>query len=258
LVVLPVEVARASSHTITVNVIGVIPGRLGTPVATKGRTLAGDGQVVIDTKAGVSIGAFVKLGSQRLRVVGLVTNRTFGGGLPVAYVSLHDAQLLGFGGQPLVTAVVTTGVPRTAPRGLQIDATTTIEEQTIQTLAAAVSSITSARTLMWVIATLIVSALIYVSALQRVRDFAVLKALGSSSRALFGSLCLQAVIVTLLAAVFGGVMSRFMTGIFSQPVAIPDAAYFTLPLVAVAVGVIASLAALRTATGADPVAAFGG
>jgi putative ABC transport system permease protein len=91
-----------------------------------------------------------------------------------------------------------------------------------------------------------------------VRDFAVLKALGSSSAALFGSLCLQAVIVTLLAAGLGTVLSTFMTGIFSQPVTIPTSAYTTLPIVAVVVGLLSSLVALRRATGADPVAAFGG
>jgi putative ABC transport system permease protein len=112
--------------------------------------------------------------------------------------------------------------------------------------------------MMWVIAAIIVAALIYVSALQRVRDFAVLKALGSSSTSLFASLCLQAVIVTLLGAALGLVLSTFMTGVFSQPVSVPTSAYTTLPLVAVGVGVVASLVALRQATGADPVRAFAG
>jgi putative ABC transport system permease protein len=91
-----------------------------------------------------------------------------------------------------------------------------------------------------------------------VRDFAVLKALGSSSAALFGSLCLQAVLVTLLAAAFGTVLSFFLTGVFNQPLSVPTSAYATLPLVALVVGVAASLVALRRATSADPVAAFGG
>jgi hypothetical protein len=86
LVVLPVEVARAGTRTITVNIIGVVPGLLGTPVATKGTTLARDGQAVVDAKAGVPVGSFIQVGSQRLRVVGLVTDRTFGGGMPVTYV----------------------------------------------------------------------------------------------------------------------------------------------------------------------------
>jgi putative ABC transport system permease protein len=112
--------------------------------------------------------------------------------------------------------------------------------------------------LMWVVAVIIIAALIYVSALQRVRDFAVLKALGSSSAMLFASLCLQAVLVTLFAAVAAIALSSAMTGIFQQTVDIPANAYYTLPIVAIGVGVGASLVAVRRATGADPAAAFGG
>jgi putative ABC transport system permease protein len=73
---------------------------------------------------------------------------------------------------------------------------------------------------------------------------------------LYGSLCLQAVIVTLLAAGLGMILSMFMGGIFSQPVTVPTSAYTTLPIVAAIVGLVASLIALRRATGADPAAAF--
>lgn len=62
--------------------------------------------------------------------------------------------------------------------------------------------------------------------------------------------------VTLLAAVVGVILSRVLTGIFGQMVAVPPSAYSTLPLVAIAVGVVASLVALRRATGAGPAAAF--
>jgi putative ABC transport system permease protein len=53
-------------------------------------------------------------------------------------------------------------------------------------------------------------------------------------------------------------LSTVMTGVFSQPVTVPTSAYATLPLVAVIVGIVASLVALRQATGADPVKAFAG
>jgi putative ABC transport system permease protein len=49
-----------------------------------------------------------------------------------------------------------------------------------------------------------------------------------------------------------------MGGLFAQPLAIPASAFFTLPMVAVVVGLLSSLVALRRATGADPAAAFGG
>ena len=84
-----------------------------------------------------------------------------------------------------------------------------------------------------------------------------LKALGSSSRSLFLSLVLEAVVVTLFAAVLAEVLSLFMGRLFAQPIDITSAARLVLPLVAVTVGVIASISTLRRVTGADPATAFG-
>ena len=110
---------------------------------------------------------------------------------------------------------------------------------------------------MWFVAAAIVASMLYVAALERKRDFAVLKALGSSSRALFLSLLLQAVVVTLIAAVLAEFLASALTPTFAQPVDITPEARLVLPLIAVVVGVLASLTALRRVTGADPAAAFG-
>ena len=80
------------------------------------------------------------------------------------------------------------------------------------------------------------ASLIYVTALERTRDFAVLKALGASSSNLFVGLALQAVVVALIAAVAAAVVAQFMTGVFSQPIDFPTSAYVALPLSAVLVG----------------------
>jgi putative ABC transport system permease protein len=225
---------------------------------TAGRALSGTGQVVADVGAGAALGTNITVGAMSLRVVGEVTDRTMLAGVPVLYMSLPDAQSLAFGGRPLITAVVTRGLPATVPAGLAVHSNQEIEQSVLTDLAGAVSSINSSKIIMWLVAAMIVAALLYVSALQRVRDFAVLKALGSSSLALFGGLALQAVVVALLAAVFGMVISNFMVGLFKQPVVIPASAFATLPVIAVVVGLIASLVGLRRATGADPAAAFGG
>lgn len=256
--VLPQEVMRAGSRLVTVTVIGVVVDGLGAPTVSDGRPLSGAGQLVVDGRTNVDTGSPVQFGTASFQVVGTVSNRTLNGGIPVVYMPLADAQATLLGGRPVVTAVVTRGEPAGVPSGLVAMTNHAIKDATLSTLSTAVASIQKSRTMMWVIAVIIVAALVYVSALQRVRDFAVLKALGSSSAALFGSLCLQAVIVTLLGAGLGIVLSTFMTGVFSQPVSVPTSAYTTLPLVAVAVGVISSLVALRQATGADPAAAFAG
>ena len=258
LVVLPQQAAQINGQTKTVLVFGVELGNIGDPEVTSGQALSGTGQVVADTRAGAGVGSQITVGSTSFRVVGQVVNRTMLAGTPIVFMSLHDAQALDLGGRPLITAVMTRGVPSQAPAGLDVLTNSEVEQDNLSPLGGAVSSIDNTRILMWVVAAIIVAALLYVSALQRVRDFAVLKALGSSSLVLFESLALQAVVVTLLAAVFAAVLANFLGVLFAQPVVIPASAFATLPVIAIAVGLVSSLVAVRRATSADPAAAFGG
>lgn len=255
---LPDEVLRSGSALVTANVMGVGPGRLGQPGAQQGHGLAAPGEMVVGTGAHLGLGRAVLLGSTRFTVVGTLSDRALGAGIPMVYVGLPDAQRALLGGQRVVTAVVADGVPTRIPAGLTSLTSDQVVDATLKTLAGGISSIKNARVLMWVVAVIIVAALVYVSALQRVRDFAVLKALGSSSAMLFAMLALEAVLVTLFAGVVGLGLSTVMTGIFAQTVDVPASAYYTLPIVAIAVGIGASLIAVRRATSADPVTAFGG
>jgi len=69
-------------------------------------------------------------------------------------------------------------------------------------------------------------------------------------------LAVQAVIVAMSAAAIAALISTQMTGLFAQPIAIPGSAFIVLPVAALLVGILASLAALRRAVAADPSAAF--
>ena len=120
----------------------------------------------------------------------------------------------------------------------------------------AISSIDNSRMLMWIVASIIVAALMYVSALQRMRDFAVLKSLGSSSPMLFFGVAVQAIIITLLAAGFAVGVSQVMKPMFALPIVLPQSAFIMLPIVAIVVGLLSSLVALRRAIGVDPSSAF--
>lgn len=258
LVILLQQVLRVGGRTVNVEVFGVQVGSIGDPAVTAGRALSGPGQLVADVGAGVAPGTEVTVGAIPLRVVGQVTDRTMLAGVPIIYMSLQDAQALALGGRPLITAVVTKGVPTTVPAGLAVSSNQAIEQNVLDNLSGAISTLKNSKFIMWLVAAVIVGALLYVSALQRVRDFAVIKALGSSSMALLGSLALQSVVVTLLAAAFAMIACNFMVGLFKQPIAIPLSAFATLPLIAVAVGLVASLVALRRVTSADPAMAFSG
>ena len=258
LVLVPQQVARVNGHPVTVVLAGVAPGELGSPGPSAGQPLSDNGQVVVDSAVGAPVGSHLDVGHRSFEVVGQANGRTLFGGIPLVYLTVSDAQALVLGGRPLVTAALLKGQPAHVPTGLTAYGNSAVEQHSLQSMASAVSSINNSKLLMWGVAAIIIAALLYVSALQRVRDFAVLKALGASSATLFGSLAAQAVVVTLAAAAFGLVISNFMAGLFAQPISIPASAYAYLPLVAVVVGLLSSLVALRRVTGADPAAAFGG
>ena len=258
LAVLPQQVAHFGGRIKTVLVFGVELGGIGDPAVTSGQALSGSGQVVADTRVGAADGSQITIGSMSFRVVGQVVHRTMLAGSPIVFMPLGDAQQLTFGGRPLINDVVTRGVPSQVPAGLVVLTTPEIEHDNLTPLAGAIASINSFKYLLWVVAAIIVAALLYVSALQRVRDFAVLKALGSSSLLLFESLAVQAVVVTLLAAALAAIVANFLGAFFAQPVVIPGSAFATLPVIAIVVGLLSSLVAVRRATSADPAAAFGG
>lgn len=256
-VILP-QAALVGDVTRSVVVVGSVPGRLGAPRPTTGRPVTGAGQAVVDTSLGLAPGASFSVAGHRFRVVGTVTGDTLLGGIGDVYLTVADAQTVAFGGRPLVSAVLTSGVPRTLPAGLESRTPGQIERASLDQMSTAVASISNSRTFMWFIAAVIVAALIYVTALERVRDFAVLKALGSSSGVLFLGLAVQAVAVALAAALVAAVIANFMTGLFVQPVDIPAGAFLALPVSALVVGLVASLAALRRAVSVDPAMAFAG
>jgi putative ABC transport system permease protein len=206
----------------------------------------------------LGVGQMFEVSGHSFRVVGVVANRTLLGGVPNAYVTVADAQDVVFGGRALIGGVLTVGVPTRVPVGDGVYTNAQIEKASLAVMASGVSSINGTKFFMWLIAAIIVAALIYVTALERTRDFAVLKALGSSTGLLFVGLAVQAVAVALAAAVIAAILSNFMTGIFAQPVDIPGSAFIVLPLSALIVGLLASLAALRRAASVDPAAAFAG
>ena len=252
------QVLRVNDSTspVTVNLVGVAPKGLGAPQVVSGQGISGPGQAVVDSKVTTQLGSTVVVGAHHFTVVGVVDGATMLGGVPLVYMPVSSVDQIVAGGKPLVTAVAVRGTPAHVPPGLVVLAPSTVVTDTMGQLKSAVSSIDNTRWLMWIIAAVIVAAMLYVAALERKRDFAVLKALGSSSRALFLSLVLEAVVVTLLAAVLAEAVATLLTPTFAQPIDITPDARLVLPLVAVVVGVVASMSALRRVTGADPAAAF--
>ncbi|MGA8725826.1 MAG: ABC transporter permease [Acidimicrobiales bacterium] len=258
-VIIVPQTAQANGSAHAINLIGAPPGSPPSlQPLTSGRQVAGTGQAVVDDRLRVAVGDLLQVSGHPIRVVGVTTDRSLLGGIPDVYVTIADAQVAAFGGQPIINAVVVNGVPSAVPSSLSVQSNQVIEQASLDQMAQAVSSINNSKWLMWIIAAVIVASLVYVTALERTRDFAVLKALGASSGTLFFGLAIQAVAVALAAAAIAAVLAQFATGVFAQPVDVPVSAYIELPISAVIVGLLASLIALRRAVSVDPAMAFAG
>jgi putative ABC transport system permease protein len=257
LVVLP-QSAQTGDGLESVWVIAHRPGGLGTPTLAEGRAAVGPGEAVADGRLGVDVGDVISMSGRSFTIVGTTRGHSVFGGLPVVYVDIKDGQALSFGGQPLATAVVVRGVPASAPGGMSVISNAAVRSDALRTMRSAVKSIDSMQLLMWLVAAVIVAGLVYVSALERGKEFAVLKAMGASTRNVFGSMALEAVLVCLVAVVLAGAIATLIRPFFALPVSIPMSAFLVLPLTALAVGLLGSLAGLRRAVTADPARAFGG
>jgi putative ABC transport system permease protein len=133
-----------------------------------------------------------------------------------------------------------------------------VAQSVLDPLEGAIASIDLVRGLLWIVAAIIVGAVVYLSALERQRDFAVLKAVGAPNRALLGSLALQAVLVALLAVGVAAIIQIFLAEQFPLAVTVPVRAFWQLPLLAVVMALIAGAVGMRKVLKADPSQAFSG
>ncbi|MDT5098212.1 MAG: putative transport system permease protein [Mycobacterium sp.] len=229
----------------------------GMPVVSEGRPPANPNEVAVSSTLERNEGEDIQIASRRLRIVGIVENSTALANLPNIFLTTEGAQQLVYGGQPLVASIGLRGSLEQVPPGYQaIDRDGAVADL-LRPLKVAVNSITIVAILLWVVAALIVGSVIYLSALERLRDFAVYKAIGVPTGAIAGGLALQAIVVALSAVVVGVVLAALLGPIFPMQVIVPAYAYIILPVIAVIFGLIASGAGLHRAVSVDPAMAFG-
>ena len=207
---------------------------------------------------GKHIGEDLQAGAHTLRIVGIVPNSTALAKTPNIFLTTEGLQQLAYNGQPMITSIGIIGTPRQLPDGYQtVDRAAGVNDL-LRPLKVAVSAITIVALLLWIVAVLIVGSLVYLSALERLRDFAVFKAIGVPTRSIMAGLALQAVVVALLAAAMGVVLAQLLAPLFPMIVVVPMKAYLALPVIAILIGLLASVAGLRRAVAVDPALAFGG
>ena len=241
-----------------VEVLAYADGGLGTPPVVRGRLPRAPLELVADRSLGAHLGQPIPLAGKQFRVVGLASGMTMNGGQPMLYTRLHDAQGTFVRGAPVISAVLTKGVPTRLPSGLQARDRAQSEEDMIRPISSALSSVRLTLSLLWGVAALVIGSVVYLSALERARDFAVYKATGWSTRSLAGGLALQAVLLSTTASLVGMLLAQLMLPAFPMEFGVPLSSRLVLPVVGLGVGLLASAVGLRRAVGVSPALAFGG
>lgn len=251
-------VDEPGAEAVEVILVGHEPDSLGSPSTVDGRAATSPGEVVVDETLGVAVGDDVTIVGQPFTVVGETRRTTLLAGIPLAFVLLSDAQELTFGADDVISGVLVEGEPTSIPPGAKTMSVDEVSQSVLDPLDGAIASIDLVRALLWIVAAIIVGAVVYLSALERQRDFAVLKAVGAPNQALLGSLALQAVLVALLAVGVAAIIQVFLAPQFPLAVSVPARAYWQLPLFAVVMALIAGGVGMRKVLRADPSQAFAG
>lgn len=257
----PLVVARHAmvlpSELMDVVIAGFVDGGLGEPRVTKGDGVS-DGAVVVDDTAGVAVGETLRIGSKSFTVAGLTRDESLFAGMPMVFMTLRDAQDLVYKGAPRVTAVLTDRVPTSLPEGVSALTPAQVINDARRPLENAISSIDLIRMLLWGVSALIIGGMVFLSAMERRRDFAVMKAAGASTRWILGGVAIQGVLIALAAAVLALGLQALLAPVFPMKVRITAATMIQLPVVAVIVALLAGGGGLRQVARIDPAAAFGG
>ena len=246
------------SEAVEVVLVGHEIGGPGSPPVAEGRAVDAPGDVVVDETLGYEVGDTVTVVGQPFTVVGETNRTTVLAGIPLAFVALEDAQQLTFGASDVISAVLVEGEPTAIPADARIMTADEVSTNVLGPLEGAISSIDLVRALLWIVAAIVVGAVVYLSALERQRDFAVLKAVGAPNRALLGSLALQAVLVALLAVGLGAIIQVFLAPRFPLVVTVPTRAFWQVPVFAVVMALAAGGIGMRKVLRADPSQAFAG
>lgn len=241
-----------------VNLLGLRFDGQHLPTLTEGRTPEAPYEVVADSSlSGPGLGDTFQLSGETWTIVGRTSGQRFFAGVPVLFARADDVQATLLEGAPVVNAFLLDGEPASLPPGLGAIEPDAIAADLDRPIENPIETIDMIRTLLWLVAAGIIGTIVYLTVIERVRDFAVLKATGASTASLLGGLFLQAGLIAIIASVIAVIVAQVLAPVFPMAVEIPGSAYLTLPLVALVIAGLASIVGVRRVLAVDPALAFG-
>lgn len=252
----PILIAPSAINGLRITLVGRSYENMNEPKLAEGSYPAKDGEVLVDSSTELAIGETVTVGGLPGTVVGITDDATVLAGVPLVFVSLEFSQEATVGGRDLVLAKLTDQSPE-LPAGLKLLTADMVGDDALLPLDGAIASVTLVRALLWLITVIIIAAIIYITALERTRDFAVLKAVGAKTRDLGTSLLVQGVLMTLIAVAVAGVLQTFIAPSFPLKVRVPSSAWLTIGGGAAVAALAAGLAGVMRVKSTSPAEAFG-
>ena len=247
---------RLKGKSRLVRTIGHVPGRVGAPQVVRGRSVENQGEMVATRESGLHLDDTLDVGRTVVRVVGLTERMTVTGGLPLLFVHLRDAQEILQDGHPVATAVLVRGPLLQLPDGYKAMTPAETSADSVRPMEVTMSALRLIALLLWAAGTVLIGAFVYVSALGRLRDFALVKALGGSSMQVLRSVVFQSLVLALAAGSTGALLTNVFLPRMPVYLDPPNAAYLQLFVLAAASGVLASIGGIRRAVRVDPAVAF--
>jgi putative ABC transport system permease protein len=253
----PFVQARETLKGKDVNILGIVPGGLGSPAVHSGRLPQASGEALADSTLGYHVGDHFSLGSLQLTVVGTTTRTTYYFGQPTVFLPIGDVQKSFLAGQPYATAVAVRGTLANAPAGTKVLDRAGVRTDLNRPQKSGTQTVAIFNSLLWIMAAGIVATMVYLTALERARDIAVFKSMGAANHVLFAGMAVQGLALALAACAVGAVISLLLGPLMPFAVETPASAYVQVIVVGIVVGLIAALSGLRRAVHIDPALAFG-
>jgi predicted acylesterase/phospholipase RssA len=232
-----------------------LPG--GAPSLDDGRPAESADEVVLSKEAGFAVGDRLLLGSHEAVVTGVVSDATVFAGMPLAFVPLDVARDLIVDGEPLLSALVVDAVPELPPSLHALDSAT-VAEDALGPIERPITTLRLVQVLLAVVATLIIGAVVFLATLDRLRDIAVLRAVGVRSGIISLGVAVQALGVGLVAGMAALVIQALIAPVFPLSVHLDVLDRAVLVIVAMVVATGASYGAIRRTLRIDPAQAFTG
>jgi putative ABC transport system permease protein len=244
---------------VNANLLGMVFDGLHEPDLAEGRLPQSSFEVVADESLpGSALGQAFELAGRSWSVVGRTTGQRYFAGQPVIFANIDDVRDVQMDGAAVVSAFLVRGQPESMPPGLAALVPQAVVDDMDRALDSAAGTIDMLQILLWLVAAGIIGTIVYLTALERVQDFAVLKATGSSDGSLLAGLLLQAGLIALIASGIAMVVAQVLQPVFPMAVEMPASSYVGLPLTALAIAGVASFAGVRRVLTVDPALAFGG